>query len=147
MNPISKTVPAPPSEPASRQGPGAMDTTAANEGWRIDLLRVFSPLKWLVKKRWFQPAVILPNLFLFLVFLATGIWGTPMGNRNIITVFVWIFWWFLLISVMVPFFSRVWCTVCPIPFFGEWIQRGSLTTPRIAQPGLKGVKVGQNSYF
>ena len=136
--PPARSVPTPLSEPPVFTGP---------KPWRLDLLQAFPALKWLVKQRWFQFVVILPNLFLFLVFLVAGIWGTPVGNRNILIVFVWIFWWFLLISCMVPFMSRVWCTVCPFPFFGEWIQRGSLMTPKMATPGAKGVKVGINRYF
>jgi hypothetical protein len=42
---------------------------------------------------------------------------------NISVTFVWMLWWFALIAIMVPFFGRVWCTICPIPAFGEWIQR------------------------
>ena len=124
-------------------------------GWRIDLLKVLPTLKWLVTRRWFQFAVILPNLLLFLVFLLAGVFGSPLGNRNILVVFVWIFWWFLLISVMVPFASRVWCTVCPFPFFGEWMQRRALVGVRAVD--LKeekkkkekgpGVLVGRNRYF
>src|ERR1019366_9657907 len=141
-------VPSPVPIPAVvRSAPTPLTPPPAREGWRIDLLKMFPLLKWVVKQRWFQFVVILPNLFLFLVFLAAGIWGTPVGNRNILIVFVWIFWWFLLISAMVPFLSRIWCTVCPFPFFGEWIQRGSLTTPKMASDGGKGTKVGINRYF
>ena len=121
---------------------------------RIDLLRVVPSLKWLVSQRWFQFAVILPNLLLFLLFLLAGVFGSPVGNRNIIVVFVWILWWFLLISVMVPFASRVWCTVCPFPFFGEWLQRRALVDVRAVDPkqrrdgeGEAGTVVGRNRYF
>lgn len=141
-NPAAPAVPAGPKSALSPLAPPPKP-----EGWRIDLLKKFPLLKWLVKQRWFQFAVILPNLLLFLLFLAAGVWGTPVGNRNILIVFVWILWWFLLISAMVPFLSRIWCTVCPFPFFGEWLQRGSLTTPKMATPGAKGVKVGINRYF
>ena len=52
--------------------------------WRMDLLLKFPSLKWLVSRRWFQFAVILPNLVFFLLFLTAGVFGTPVGNRNII---------------------------------------------------------------
>ncbi|MBI3182964.1 MAG: 4Fe-4S binding protein, partial [Myxococcales bacterium] len=55
---------------------------------------------------------------------------TPVGNRNIIIVFIWILWWFALIAIMVPFASRIWCTMCPLPFFGEWLQRLALIKVR-----------------
>ncbi len=140
INPVN-----PPVAPRPTSGPLAPPPPV--EGWRIDLLATFPWLKWLVKQRWFQFALILPNLFLFLVFLVAGIWGTPVGNRNILIVFVWIFWWFLLISVLVPFMSRIWCTMCPFPFFGEWLQRGSLLTPKLARPNSNDKKVGLNRYF
>lgn len=121
---------------------------------RLDLLRLVPPLKWLVSQRWFQWAVVLPNLLLFLLFLLAGVFGSPVGNRNIVVVFVWILWWFLLISIMVPFASRVWCTVCPFPFFGEWLQRRALVEVRATDPkrrqrdaGEPGVQVGRNLYF
>ncbi len=103
---------------------------------RTDLLRAVPGLKWLLTRRWFQFAVVLPNLAFFYFFLIAGVFGSPVGNRNIITIFVWILWWFLLIAVMVPFTSRVWCTVCPIPFFGEWYQRRALVSARVGKPGV-----------
>src|SRR5574337_53162 len=29
-----------------------------------------------------------------------------------------------------PFASRIWCTVCPLPFFGDWMQRRSVIRVR-----------------
>ncbi|MBI2923861.1 MAG: 4Fe-4S binding protein [Planctomycetes bacterium] len=110
--------------------------------WRLDLLAVIPGLRWLVKRRWLQFAVVFPNLVFFYLFLIAGVFGSPVGNRNIIIIFVWILWWFLLITLMVPFASRVWCTVCPFPFFGEWLQRGALIGTRVGKPG-----VGRNRMF
>lgn len=103
---------------------------------RIDLLRAVPGLKWLLTRRWFQFAVVLPNLAFFYLFMIAGAFGSPVGSRNIIIIFVWILWWFLLIAVMVPLASRVWCTVCPIPFFGEWYQRRALVGVRVGKPGV-----------
>jgi polyferredoxin len=103
---------------------------------RVDLLKVIPGLKWLLTRRWFQFAVVLPNLAFFYFFVIAGVFGSPVGNRNIIIIFVWILWWFLLIAVMVPFASRIWCTVCPIPFFGEWYQRRALIGVRVGKPGV-----------
>lgn len=99
----------------------------------IDLFEKIPLLKKLVKLRSFQFLVILPNFFLFYLFILAGIFGTPVGNRNIMIVFVWILWWFLLIAVMVPFGSRIWCTVCPLPSIGEWLQRLSLIRVRFSK--------------
>ena len=103
---------------------------------RIDLLKAVPGLKWLLTRRWFQFAVVLPNLAFFYFFIIAGTFGSPVGNRNIVIIFVWILWWFLLIALMVPFASRIWCTVCPIPFFGEWYQRRALVGVRVGKPGV-----------
>jgi ferredoxin len=114
-------------------------------GKRWDLLRAIPGLKWLMMRRSFQFAVILPNLFLFYVFILAGFFGTPVGNRNIIIVAIWILWWFLLIALMVPFASRIWCTVCPLPFFGDWLQRRKLVQVRVGKTrGLGNELSGRN---
>jgi hypothetical protein len=141
-----------PSVESAPQPPSAAQRDAGR-GWRVDLLNLLPPLKWLVKQRWFQFAIVLPNLLVFIVLLAAGTLGSPVGNRNIIIVFVWILWWFLLISALVPFASRVWCLMCPFPFFGEWLQRRALVGVRAADPkkekktGGPGTMVGRNRYF
>lgn len=111
--------------PAPRPSP-----TPEPTGWRVDLLARLPWLGRLVKLRSFQFLAILPNLALFYFMIIAGLFGSPVGNRNIIIVFVWILWWFLLIAVMVPFGSRVWCTMCPLPFFGDWLQRRALVRVR-----------------
>ncbi len=118
------------------QGTTSKQASSAPSSWRIDLLKVIPGLKWLVRQRWFTFAVVFPNLAFFYFFLIAGLWGSPVGNRNIIIIFVWIFWWFLLITLMVPFASRIWCAVCPFPFFGEWVQRMALIKARVGKPGV-----------
>ena len=111
-----------------------------NEGkfltMQIDLFEKIPLLKKLVKLRSFQFLVVFPNLVLFYLFLTAGVFGSPVGNRNIIVIFVWILWWFVLITFLVPFGSRVWCTVCPFPFFGEWFQRRRLIGVVTGKPGV-----------
>jgi len=89
---------------------------------RFDLTR-YGWLTSLLKSRWLQPALMLITLFFFVLAILTGFAGTPAGNRNFGIIFVWIVWWALLIIVLVPFFGRMWCMVCPIPAPGEWLQR------------------------
>ena len=86
-------------------------------------LTQFGWLKALLKSRAFQPVLMLLTLFFFVVAILTGFFGTPAGSHNFGIIFVWIVWWALLIIVMVPFFGRMWCTICPIPGPGEWLQR------------------------
>ena len=58
--------------------------------------------------------------------VVTGLLGTPVGSRNPATVLVWIAWWAALMIVAVPLFGRLWCSICPLPLPGEWLQRGAM---------------------
>lgn len=112
----------------------------------VDLFEKFPLLRRIVKLRSFSFLVILLNFVLFYLFILTGLFGTPVGNRNIIIVFVWILWWVMLIAFMVPFGSRIWCTVCPLPIIGEWLQRMALIKFRPGETikGFKGRFFGLN---
>jgi polyferredoxin/plastocyanin len=107
-----------------RSGEGAPTT------WRLDLLARFGWLRRLVTRRWFQFAIVLPNVLVLFLFLLAGLFGSPIGNRNIIVTVVWILWWFLLITLLVPLAGRTWCLACPLPFFGEWLARRRLVGVR-----------------
>jgi ferredoxin len=89
---------------------------------------------------------MMPNLIIFYIIILAGFIGTPVGNRNIAIVFIWILWWFVLIGILVPFGSRVWCTMCPMPFFGDWFQRRALIKVREgkAAGGIKNKMFGQH---
>ncbi len=78
---------------------------------------------------------------MFYLFLIAGLFGTPVGSSNIIIMYVWILWWFVLIAVMMPFGSRIWCTMCPLPFFGDWLQRRAVIKVR------SGKSPGTNNKF
>ena len=109
---------------------------------RIDLLRVVPGLRWLITRRWFQFAVVLPNLLVLSFFIVAGFVGSPIGNRNIIVTIVWILWWFLLITVLVPAGGRVWCMMCPIPFAGEWLSRRRLIGVRPDGESSRSLRTG-----
>ncbi len=102
---------------------------------RYDLTRL-PILKLLLRSRWpqFIAAAIALAGFLFAVF--AGLAGTPVGNRNFGIVFVWIGWWALLMLIAVPLFGRGWCSICPIPVPGEWLQRGAILKPAGRRWGL-----------
>jgi len=108
----------------------------ARAGWKRDLLRLVPVLRWLVFQRWFQFALIVPNLLAFTIVILSGIFGIPVGAKNFSIIFVWIVWWALLIVVLVPFGARVWCAMCPIPAFGEWLQRKSFVSVNAGGMGL-----------
>jgi ferredoxin len=98
---------------------------------RFDLLRI-RPVRWVLRQRAFQWVLVTLTLAFFVLSILTGLFGTPVGNRNFSIVFVWIVWWALVIILLVPFAGRLWCTMCPIPAPGEWLQRRALIG---VQPG------------
>lgn len=97
-------------------------------GRRVDLLRR-PRLRRLLRDR--GPQLALSGILLVgLVFLIlTGLMGTPVGNRNLAIIGVWIVWWAGLLWFAVPVLGRSWCSVCPLPLPGEWLQRRRLTGP------------------
>ncbi|MEW6579599.1 MAG: 4Fe-4S binding protein [Chloroflexota bacterium] len=110
-----------------------------NEG-RFDLLARAPLLKRMLQARAFQPALMLATLAVFTLAILTGLAGTPAGSRNFGIIFVWIVWWALLIVVLVPFFGRFWCTVCPIPAPGEWLQRRAIVQRGPPRPWTRGLR-------
>lgn len=94
-----------------------------------------------VTSRW--PQIILTILALGLIYIVimTSIFGTKVSGRNLGVLLMWVVWLFLLIAFLTPLGGRIWCTICPLPFFGDWIQRGSFFTPR------KGRTRGYNNKF
>jgi len=105
---------------------------------RTDLLERAPLLKRALKARAFQPTLMLLTLFVFTLAILTGIAGTPAGSRNFGIIFVWIVWWALLMIVLVPFFGRLWCTACPIPAPGEWLQRRAIVGRSPGKPRTRG---------
>lgn len=102
---------------------------------RYDLTQI--PLiKPVLRSRWPQFTLRLIALAGFMFAILSGIFGTPVGSRNFAIVFIWIGWWALLILFAVPVFGRGWCSICPIPMPGEWLQQGALLSPRQAGNGL-----------
>jgi ferredoxin len=95
---------------------------------RIDLARV-RPVGALLRSRWPQFLITSAALGGFAIAIVAGLFGTPVGSRNFSIVVVWIAWWALLMLLAVPFLGRSWCSVCPIPAPGEWLQRGALLAP------------------
>ena len=94
--------------------------------WRFELTK-FKLVRWIFKSRWFPLLALIFNLSVFIIILLAGfIGGYSAGNYNFGVMIVWILWWVLLMLILVPFFSRMWCMVCPFPLFSDWFQRGKL---------------------
>jgi len=87
-------------------------------------------VKRLLLGRWLHWSITAVTLAVFVVVILTGIFGTPAGNHNFGIVYVWLVWWALLKIVLIPFLGRFWCSVCPIPAPGEWLQRRAMIQPR-----------------
>ena len=90
-------------------------------GWRFELTK-FRPIRWILEQRWFQYSLMLPNMFFFVIIMLAAFVGTPVGNANFAIIYVWIVWWAALKLLLIPFGGRSWCSMCPIPAPGEWID-------------------------
>lgn len=90
----------------------------------------------MLRSRW--PQFILRAIALagFVLAILSGLMGTPVGSSSFAIVFVWITWWALLMLVAVPFLGRGWCSICPIPMPGEWLQQGAILSPIGSGVGL-----------
>lgn len=106
-----------------------------------DILKKNGILRKLVVSRWPQAILMLLAMILVYVVILTSLFGTKMSGRNLGVLLMWAIWLFLLIALLTPFLGRIWCTVCPLPFFGDLFQRKSVFTPA---EGTKGEY--KNSY-
>ncbi len=106
---------------------------------RVNMLDRVPWLKRILKLRSFQFLVIFPNFVFFYLFILSAFWGSPVGNRNIAIIFVWIAWWFALKAFLVPFGGRLWCMVCPLPAPAEWLSRKRLTAVKYLEKPFRGL--------
>ncbi len=102
---------------------------------RYNLIQI-PVLRTLLTNRWPQLIIRAFALGGFLLAILAGFVGTPVGNRNFAIIMVWIAWWALLIMVAVPLFGRGWCSICPIPIPGEWLQNGTILGPLKKKSGF-----------
>jgi len=102
---------------------------------RLDLAQIVW-LRPLMESRW--PLFLARALTLagFAFTIVAGLVGSPVGSHNFAIIFVWIAWWTALKLFFIPLGGRSWCSVCPLPMPGEWLQRGSLVTRARRSLGL-----------
>lgn len=93
-------------------------------------------INFLLVNRWPQFVIRVLALAGFLLVILGGLLGTPVGNQNISIVLLWIGWWGVLILMAVPALGRGWCSICPIPLVGEWLQRGAVLGPVEGRRGI-----------
>lgn len=96
--------------------------------WRFELTR-FAPLARAMKSRWFQPAVQLPVVVVFLAVIVIGLIGSQEPGRNIAPLLTWNIWWIGLIFA-VAFLGNAWCFACPWTAIPDWIMRRSFTSTK-----------------
>ncbi|HEY3365555.1 MAG TPA: 4Fe-4S binding protein [Symbiobacteriaceae bacterium] len=107
--------------------------------WRYDLTARFPGLRKVLRSRWTSFLLQIAGFAFFMPALMAGWIGSSVGNANLIIVLVWIFWWSALMLLMVPFASRIWCAICPLPSLGEWLSRKTF----IVKPGGKPLTLGK----
>jgi hypothetical protein len=102
---------------------------------RLNLLSI-PWLRPLLFSRW--PLFLTRTLTLsgFIFTIMVGLLGTRVGSHNFAIIFVWIAWWTALKLVFIPLGGRSWCSVCPLPLPGEWLQQGGIFTRRQSRLGL-----------
>ena len=125
---------------------GLIGLRAASAAGRVrgsgrDILRRSGLLRRVLKSRRFPVAVAIVMGVPFYLVVLTSLFGTHVGGRNLGIMFTWVVWLFVLIVVLIPLGGRLWCSVCPIPLFGEWLQRLSITRVR------SGSTAGTNNRF
>lgn len=98
---------------------------------RIRLMN-FGPFKAFVRRPWFPMAMQGVSVFLFLLVLAAGLFGSQ--RTNIAPVLTWTWWWALLIF-FVAGFGKVFCTICPWEGISSMVTSLSLRS-RVKKIGL-----------
>ena len=93
----------------------------------INLFEVLPWLKKWTKRPAFQFELTLPMLSVFWFIILAGLLGTKVAGRNAGPMIIWVLWLSALIILLVPLGGRLWCTVCPLPIMGEWMQRRRLS--------------------
>jgi len=94
-------------------------------------------LHYLTTHNWIL--LVLKGLFaaLFLLIIWAGLFGTPIAERNIATVFTWNLWWSGLI-IAVFFIGSAWCAVCPWNSIARWLVHPRILNFKVSNSlGLK----------
>src|SRR4030042_28887 len=93
-------------------------------------------LRPLIESKWPQLLMRLLTLSGFVFIIAAGLFGSLVGSHNFAIIFVWITWWTALKLLFIPIGGRSWCSVCPIPTPGDWLQQGGILEPGKRRFGL-----------
>lgn len=94
-----------------------------------DLLKGSGFLRGIIVSRYTQAALTLITMVMIYIVILTSVFGTKVSGRNLGVLLMWAIWLFALVALITPFFGRFWCTICPLPFFGDLIQIKSFFNP------------------
>jgi 4Fe-4S binding domain len=95
-----------------------------------DMLAGSGILKKIVASRWPQILLVIFAMIMIYVVILTSTLGTKVSGRNLGVLLMWAIWLFFLVALLTPFFGRIWCTICPLPLFGDLFQRKSFFSPK-----------------
>ena len=110
-------------------------STPAEKPDMKDILKESGWLKKFLVSRWPQMILTILAMVMIYVVIMTSVFGTKVSGRNLGVLMMWAIWLFLLIAILTPVAGRIWCTICPLPFFGDWFQRKSFFSPRKGKTG------------
>jgi polyferredoxin len=100
-----------------------------------DILKQSGLLRRALVSRWPQIIITIIAMLMIYIVIMTSVFGTKVSGRNLGVMLMWIIWLFLIIVILTPIGGRLWCTICPLPFFGDWIQRRSFFSPLKGRTG------------
>ena len=123
-----------------KAGNEAIDPEDERKGYR-DIFKKNGLLKKIALSRYTQAVLVTLTMVMIYIVILTSVFGTKVSGRNLGVLMMWAIWLFALVAVITPFLGRFWCTICPLPFFGDLIQRKSFFNP------IKGKTRNYNNKF
>lgn len=85
--------------------------------------------KKLIVSRWPQIILTIFSMAMIYIVILTATLGTKVSGRNLGVLMMWAIWLFVIVAILTPFLGRFWCTICPLPFVGDFLQRRSSFNP------------------
>lgn len=111
-----------------RKVPPEVKDEGEKSGYK-NILKDSGFLRRIVLSRYTQAALIIITMIMIYIVILTSVFGTKVSGRNLGVLLMWAIWLFALVAIITPFLGRFWCTICPLPFFGDLIQRKSFFNP------------------
>jgi len=95
---------------------------------RFDLLRLRG-MRRVIRHPATRTALQAACVFLFVLIIAAGLFGTQLPTKNIAPILTWTVWWCGLIGIVL-FAGKAWCYVCPWDALAGWAEGQRPTGPR-----------------